>query len=141
VSREVNRPTNREMNRETQSGSRPWHRGLLMVLAVVLGMAPTVGDIGSCGQSVDELDAPTFFSLKATYDCQRCGDCGLSGALCAEACAADVPSTFPAGCQPLVHDGEVCLNALLSASCDDYATYMDSADPKAPSECQFCPLR
>jgi hypothetical protein len=116
-------------------------QGLLMLFAVVFCMAPTVGDIGSCGQSAADLDPTTFFSLKARYDCDRCGECGLEGSLCEAACQSPVPTEFPAGCRPLVHDGEVCLNALLYASCEDYATYVNPADPRAPSECQFCPLR
>jgi hypothetical protein len=104
-------------------------------------MAPTVGDIGSCGQSVDDLDAPTFFDLKSRTDCRRCQECGLAGKLCDRACN-DLPQTsFSYGCHPLVHDGEVCLRVLLHASCDDYASYMNDAAPAAPSECQFCPLR
>jgi hypothetical protein len=112
-----------------------------MLLAVVFGMGPAVGDIGSCGQSVDDLDPATFFAMKASDDCQRCGECSLSGTLCQDACAGTTQTAFPNGCRPLVHDGEVCLNALLSASCADYATYVNPDNPKAPSECQFCPLR
>jgi Zn-dependent alcohol dehydrogenase len=122
-------------------GPRAFPRGLLMLFAVVFGMAPTVGDIGSCGQSVDDLDVPTFFVLKSQYDCQRCGECGLSRPLCDQACAGTEPATLPTGCQPLVHDGEVCLNAILYASCGDFASYTDPVAPKAPSECQFCPAR
>jgi hypothetical protein len=114
---------------------------LIMVLVVLFGMAPTVGDIGSCGQAVDELDAPTFFIQKARYDCDQCRTCSLAGSLCEQACAAAPATAFPMGCRPLVHDGEVCLDALLYAGCDAYAKYMDPADPKAPSECQFCPVR
>lgn len=113
----------------------------LMALAVLLGMGPTVGDIGSCGQKVDALDAPTFFDIKAGIDCQRCGDCGLRGRICDRACNDPPPTTFPTGCRPLVHDGEVCLRALIYASCDDYASYVHDTAPTAPSECQFCPIR
>jgi hypothetical protein len=130
------------VKQEARAGSRAqFPRVLAMVLFVLFGMAPTVGDIGSCGQSVDELSAPTFFSLKASYDCDKCRECGLAGLLCEQACASAISSSFPTGCVPLVHDGEVCLNALLYAPCDDYAKYMDAANPKSPSECQFCPLR
>ena len=127
--------------RGQNEGPRALPRGLLMLFAVVFGMAPTVGDIGSCGQSVDDLDVPTFFGLKSQYDCQRCGECGLSRPLCDQACAGGEPATLPPDCRPLVHDGEVCLNAILYASCDDFATYTDPVAPKAPSECQFCPAR
>jgi hypothetical protein len=116
-------------------------RGALMVLAVVLGMGPTVGDIGSCSQSPDPLDPGTFFDIKAGLDCERCGECGLRSKTCARACNQPPPTTFPQGCRPLVHDGEVCLRALIHASCDDYASYVDDTAPTAPSECQFCPAR
>ena len=112
-----------------------------MVLALVLGMGATVGDIGSCGQDPDALDPRTFFSIKAGVDCQRCMECGLRGKECDRACNQLPETAFPSGCQPLVHDGEVCLRALIHASCDDYAAYVDDAAPTAPSECQFCPAR
>ncbi len=111
-----------------------------MALAVVFGMGPTVGDIGSCGQQIDELDAPTFFELKARIDCDRCRECDFGGMLCNRACNGTPATAFSSGCRPLVHDGEVCLRALLHASCDDYADYTNDAAPTAPSECQFCPL-
>jgi hypothetical protein len=114
--------------------------GLTIVVAVVLGMGPTVGDIGSCNQDVDPLDPATFFALKAGVDCERCGECGLSGRPCQTACTATPPTSFLPGCHPLVHDGEVCLHALIHASCGDYASYTDESNPTAPSECQFCPL-
>jgi hypothetical protein len=115
--------------------------GLTMMVAVVFGMGPTVGDIGSCGQAVEPLDAPTFFEIKANIDCRRCGECGLGGKLCDGACQGTPVTSFAEGCRPLVHDGEVCLFALLDAPCDDYASYVDEASPTAPSECQFCPRR
>jgi hypothetical protein len=111
-----------------------------IVLAVVFGMGPTVGDIGSCNPEVDLLDPPLFFALKARIDCLRCGECTLSGKQCEAACSVSPPTSFLPGCRPLVHDGEVCLHALLHASCDDYASYTDETRPTAPSECQFCPL-
>jgi hypothetical protein len=114
--------------------------GLAVVLFVFLGMAPTVGDIGSCGQAVDDLDAPTFFELKGEIDCRRCKECGVTTKLCKHACDDPRQTFFLTGCHPLVHDGEVCLRVLLHASCDDYTSYMNDAAPTAPSECQFCPL-
>jgi len=114
--------------------------GLAVVVFVVLGMAPTVGDIGSCGQAPDDLDAPTFFDLKARTDCVRCEECGLSGKRCHSACDDPPQTAFFAGCHPVVHDGEVCLRVLLHASCDDYASYVNDTAPTSPSECQFCPL-
>jgi len=47
--------------------------------------------------------------------------------------------SFPERCLPLVHDGEVCLRALLNASCGDYSQYMSDDSPTAPTECNFCP--
>lgn len=114
--------------------------GLTILLAVVFGMGPTVGDIGSCGQAIDALDPVTFFALKARIDCMRCGECSLSGKECQAACTLPPATSFLPDCHPLVHDGEVCLHALQHASCDDYATYTDESHPTAPSECQFCPL-
>jgi hypothetical protein len=109
--------------------------------AVVFGMGPTVGDIGSCGQSAADLDAATFFAVKNAIDCRRCGDCRLRAKSCDRACAPrSAPTTFPQGCGPLVHDGEVCLRALLVASCDDYTAFQDDLSPTSPSECQFCPV-
>jgi hypothetical protein len=40
----------------------------------------------------------------------------------------------------LVHDGEVCLNALDAASCDDYEQYVANQGATIPTECNFCPL-
>jgi hypothetical protein len=114
---------------------------LTMALAVVLGMGPTVGDIGSCGQQADDLDAVTFFDIKAGVDCTRCGECGLRGPRCTRACKDPPDTTFPAGCRPVVHDGEVCLRALIHASCNDYESYVSETAPTAPGECQFCPAR
>ena len=116
-------------------------RAITMALALVLGTAATVGDIGSCGQAVDPLDAPKFFAVKAAIDCSRCGECSLASALCREACDGTPMTSFAPGCEPLVHDGEVCLHQLIHATCDDYASYVDDARPTAPSECQFCPRR
>ena len=113
---------------------------LTVFLAVVFGMGPTVGDIGSCNQDIDALDPVSFFALKASIDCSRCRECALSGKQCEAACSAAPATSFLPGCRPLVHDGEVCLHALLHASCDDYASYTDDSRPTAPSECQFCPL-
>ena len=130
---------------ESHPGPRPTadrrsFHALTILLAVVFGMGPTVGDIGSCGQDIDALDATTFFVLKARIDCTRCGECALAGKECDKACSSAPATAFLPGCHPLVHDGEVCLHALLHASCDDYATYVDETRPTAPSECQFCPL-
>ena len=61
-------------------------RGLAVVLFVFLGMAPTVGDIGSCEQPPDDLDATTFFALKARTECNHCRECGLTTKRCDNAC-------------------------------------------------------
>ena len=122
-----------------KSGARAVH-ALTIFMAVVFGMGPTVGDIGSCNQDVDALDPVLFFAFKARIDCLRCGECSLSGRQCEAACTGAPATSFLPGCRPLVHDGEVCLHALTHASCDDYASYTDETRPTAPSECQFCPL-
>jgi hypothetical protein len=113
----------------------------LAVLAFVFCTAPTPGDIGGCGQRPQELDPEIFFQSKASIDCQRCGACGLATKSCKTACDAPAtyPMSFPDRCLPLVHDGEVCLRALLNASCSDYGDYMSDTSPTAPTECNFCP--
>ena len=83
-----------------------------------------------------------FFATKKKIDCDRCNECSLTSARCAEACNPKKPiqRSFAAACFPLVHDGEVCLRALRHASCADYAAYVDDAQPQVPTECNFCPL-
>lgn len=117
------------------------------VLAVVFGAAPTVGDIGSCGQAATDLDVRSFAAARKQLDCQRCTECGLTtreptaqrcGAACDPTAASDV--AFPATCHPLAHDGDVCLRALGAASCADYAAFVDDVAPTVPSECDFCHL-
>jgi hypothetical protein len=118
-------------------------RRLLVATALVFlvfGTGPTVGDIGSCGQPADDLDATKFFRQKQVIDCRKCQQCALGTKACTAACTKPAPTAFPPGCRPLVHDGEVCLDALEAASCDDYASYVGDASPTAPSECQFCPV-
>ena len=111
------------------------------VLVLLFCTAPTPGDVGGCGQAPAELDPGTFFASKANIDCQRCEECSLTRVSCQNACThpESYPSTFPENCVPLVHDGEVCLRALLHASCDDYASYMSDGSPSVPTECNFCP--
>ena len=121
------------------------HRGRarigFSVLVLLFCTAPTPGDVGGCGQAPAELDPGTFFASKANIDCQRCRDCSLTRVSCQNACdfPDSYPATFPDNCVPLVHDGEVCLRALLHASCDDYASYMSDSSPSVPTECNFCP--
>ena len=114
--------------------------GRLVAVLLLFVAAPTVGDIGSCTEAEDDLDAAKFFQTKAAIDCLRCGDCGLSTALCKKACSPQAPPGFPTGCAPLVHDGEVCLNALERASCGSYEGFMNPAAPTVPTECDFCPV-
>lgn len=117
------------------------YRRLILVLLAAACLAPTPGDIGGCGQAPQELDAERFFETKKSIDCDRCLECGLEAQSCTRACAAQtrVEGAFPADCLPLVHDGEVCLRALIYASCDEYAEYMDDRAPRVPGECDFCP--
>lgn len=120
-----------------------WGKLVLALFALVFCTAPTPGDIGGCGQAPDILDARTFFVNKKSIDCTRCDDCSLASDACDTACddTKPVPSAFPKGCVPLVHDGEVCLRALQHASCSDYMTYMDDSSPATASECNFCPKK
>jgi hypothetical protein len=106
---------------------RPGEIARLAVALLFFAAAPTAGDIGSCGQPPDDLDAAKFFNVKGQIDCARCGECGLNTTACRNACALLVPAEFEPDCYPLVHDGEVCLNALLVASCAEYARYMAEA--------------
>jgi hypothetical protein len=102
--------------------------------------APTPGDIGGCGEHAQTLDPPTFFELKRERDCQKCTECRFTTEYCRSVCSADYEApTLPEGCVPLVHDGEVCLDALEAASCDEYRDYVSDQGRLAPSECQFCP--
>jgi hypothetical protein len=117
----------------------------LVIILLLFVIAPTPGDIGGCGQEADLLDAPTFYVTKRSIDCRQCNDCGLVFTSCQDACDvyAPVPESFPVGCFPLVHDGEVCLRALTNATCGDYAKYVDDnpASRSTPTECNFCPTR
>lgn len=119
-------------------------RSLNLVLAVVVLVfcaGPVPGDVGGCGQEAQELDPETFFWTKQDIDCERCGDCGLATRACKRACGDElVQSELPEGCVPLVHDGEVCLRALLDGSCTDYEGYMSDNSASAPTECNFCPV-
>lgn len=112
-----------------------------MALALAFLAAPTAGDIGSCGQDPDALDPEKFFAFKEAVDCRACSECGITTEACARACDPALDErAFPEGCFPLVHDGEVCLNALAAAGCDDYASFMSDSAPTVPTECNFCPV-
>jgi hypothetical protein len=114
-------------------------RAALLPLALALA-APTAGDIGSCGQEIADLDPAKFFDEKRQRDCQTCTECDFATETCRRACEGALTETsFPEGCFPLVHDGEVCLNALAAADCDEYAPYVDDLAPAVPTECNFCP--
>ena len=114
---------------------------LLAAISLLFCAAPVPGDVGGCGQNPQALDPATFFASKKAIDCQRCTECSLASQSCEKACnnAADIERDFPGECFPLVHDGEVCLRALLYASCDDYREFLDDAAPSVPTECDFCP--
>jgi hypothetical protein len=102
--------------------------------------APTPGDVGGCGQHADLLDADAFFAAKQARDCKTCGDCGFHTDYCVEVCSPDYQAPgFPTGCAPLVHDGEVCLDALEAAGCGEYKQYTKDQGRLVPTECQFCP--
>ncbi|MFT3771904.1 MAG: hypothetical protein QM820_41375 [Minicystis sp.] len=112
----------------------------LALVAIFFLAAPTAGDIGSCNQTAVDLDAAKFFDAKQTVDCKRCDACGLTSGACQLACGPAQPAAFPKGCYPVVHDGEVCLDALQAASCADYQSYMADQGATIPTECDFCPV-
>jgi len=122
--------------------SRLVARLLLAFIATLGCMAAVPGDIGGCGQDAEELDPVGFFVNKRRIDCEQCRRCSLTTNFCRVACDDErpVPTEFPEGCVPLVHDGEVCLNALDAATCRSYAGFVSDADPQVPTECDFCPL-
>jgi hypothetical protein len=114
--------------------------GLLGVLSLFT-LAPTPpGDVGGCGQSPQPLDAPVFFQHWANIDCEKCNECRISTERCNAACDGEVATSFPEGCTPLVHDGEVCLHALRASDCSDYEDYVRDQGRLVPTECRFCPL-
>ena len=114
---------------------------LLAAVGALICLAPTPGDIGGCGQAAQDLDPETFFLSKQTIECDRCRECRIRTPACEAACSGEpVPTEFPEGCFPLVHDGTVCLRALTRASCDDHRAF-SGEPPSVPSECNFCPER
>jgi hypothetical protein len=114
---------------------------LAAVLLLFLA-APTAGDIGSCGESPADLDPVKFFRAKEIIDCGMCNECGMGTLACERACDGKPnQSAFPFGCYPLIHDGEVCLNALEAAGCDTYRGFMADEAATIPTECNFCPPR
>ena len=115
---------------------------LCAVLALVFGAGPTVGDVGSCGDQAASLDLATFQAERKAADCRRCTECGITTKTCVAACNPRAPSpvSWPSTCYPLRHDGVVCIDALLAASCAAYASYVDDQAPTVPTECDFCHL-
>jgi len=86
------------------------------------------------------LDPAAFFAAKQARDCEKCGDCNFHTDYCSNVCSsAYEPPGFPPGCVPLVHDGEVCLDALEAAGCSEYEDYTKDQGRLVPTECQFCP--
>jgi len=121
---------------------RPRELIRISVWMLVFATAPTVGNVGSCGQDPVDLDPEKFFTAKEGVDCRQCTECGIDTAPCERACDGELePSRFPPGCYPLVHDGEVCLDALNAASCGDYEEFMAEIGSTITSECNFCPPR
>jgi len=114
-------------------------RGAFGVVVLLFCAAPTPGDVGGCNQRAQELDPTAFFETKRGVDCERCRECNLSSKACDAACDGSGEDSFPRRCVPLVHDGEVCLRALLDASCDEYRGHMRDEGATTPTECNFCP--
>jgi hypothetical protein len=125
----------------SQRTVRPGELLRLAVIALFFLAAPTAGDIGSCSQTASDLDAQKFFDAKQNLDCDRCLKCGIVSNACTTACGPTLQQAFPPHCYPVVHDGEVCLDALEVASCTDYQSYMADEDATIPTECNFCPPR
>ena len=115
---------------------------LRAAVAALACLAPGAGNIGSCGQEAQPLDATKFLTQKNAVDCAGCIECGLATGPCTQACDGVVPAdaSFPEGCLPLVHDGEVCLDALRAASCDELSAYVADEGATIPTECNFCPV-
>jgi hypothetical protein len=112
------------------------------VIAVTLCTAPTVGDVGGCGDRATDLSVVAFDRARKLLDCQRCTECGLDTNACKTACDPRAPSTvgWPSTCHPIQHDGDVCLRALQAAGCSDYASFVSDTAPTNPTECDFCHL-
>jgi hypothetical protein len=112
----------------------------LAIVALLFLAAPTVGDVGSCNQTLAALDPAKFFGAKQNLDCGMCLTCNFTTKACQRACGTTlVMDSFPKGCVPLEQDGEVCLDALQEAGCSEYASFVADRDPTAPTECDFCP--
>jgi hypothetical protein len=135
------RPRSSNRSRSSGGAPRPGEIARLALVAIFFLAAPTAGDIGSCGQTAVDLDARKFFQAKDQIDCRQCFDCGFDTEVCVRACDPEVSqASFPEGCYPAVHDGEVCLNALAAAGCKEYLAYVADDGASVPTECNFCPL-
>ncbi len=131
-----------ELARRAAHAARGAGRVALGIALLAFCTAPTPGDVGGCNQRAELMNAQAFFAAKADVDCARCTECALASRTCDDACSANPRrQSFPVGCAPLVHDGEVCIGALQSASCDTYRDYVSDQAPTAPTECDFCPRR
>lgn len=116
-----------------------------VLVALVLGVlcaAPTPGDVGGCGSEATALDEGSFARERKFVDCTHCRECGITTGRCTRACdpAATAETRLPDTCEPLAHDGKVCLRALDVADCDAYRSYMADVSPSTPGECRFCRL-
>lgn len=120
-------------------------RGPMVAVVLILGvlcMAPTAGDIGGCGTEAASLDTNAFAAARKELDCRRCAECAIPTARCKSACDVTKPpvTQIPTSCQPLLHDGEVCLRKLDAVSCETFGSYVSDVAPSTPSECEFCKL-
>ncbi len=123
------------------SARPPGRRSIAFVIVLACcAAAPTVGDVGSCGGPIEALDAHKYFAARAELECRHCQDCKLETNACKVACDAHatLPTAFPEGCHPLVHDGDVCLNALDALGCGAFGDAV-SDTAIVPTECDFCP--
>ena len=113
---------------------------LAAALFGALSLAPTVGDIGGCGTEPEELSSARYGRARKNLECERCRECSLGSNRCRRACDAkkEPEVVLPQTCRPLVHDGTVCLRALLALSCDEFAGAVDDRAPRTPGECLFC---
>ncbi len=104
---------------------------LVITVLALFCMAPTAGDIGGCGSEVQALDPTVFAGARKELDCRRCAECSVSTARCKSACDPNKPpdTAIPKTCEPLFHDGEVCLRRLDAVSCDVYKTYVSDVAP------------
>jgi hypothetical protein len=58
----------------------------LAAVLIFYTAAPVAGDIGSCGQSPDDLDPVKYFTVKELLDCKKCLECSLASDICKVAC-------------------------------------------------------